>query len=414
MNLVTHSTKLGRQIALAAIIVFSFGLAQAQSPQPGSPDKPARPLNMLVLGDSIAWGQGLKDEHKAWYQVKSWLKETTGRDVRERIEAHSGAVIGSTEEQHVITNPPLDGEVNRAVPTVNEQIDQALRSYADASQVDLVLVDGCINDVDARRLLNAVNTPDEIHRAAEAKCGGLVENLLLRLSAKFPSAHVIVTGYYPIISEESTNDFFMRALAKRLYTPAAGAAPMNDKELRARLIAISKAWYQASNHWLAVATSKVDARQSANGSRQRVLFAPVAFLPEHCFRARESRLWGFDASFLRKVLVVLTLGKVGLRTNDERRNQRNASCKNIFTAPQGESKAEKRARESRLMLCRIAAIGHPNRKGAVMYAEAINRQLQPLIPGSGWLKDTRTLATPGNPVRKNDSLKLLAPTRIAP
>jgi lysophospholipase L1-like esterase len=413
MHLFVYPTKRSL-IALAAMVVFSFGLARAQTPQPASPDRSARPLNMLVLGDSIAWGQGLKDEHKAWHQVKTWLRETTGRDVRERIEAHSGAVIGSAEERRVTSEPPLDGEVNRAVPTVNEQIDQALRSYADAAQVDLVLVDGCINDVDARRLLNAVNTPDEIRKAAEAKCGGLVESLLLRLTATFPSAHVIVTGYFPIISDQTSNDFFMRALAKRLYTPAAGAAPLDKKALRARLIAISKEWYQASNHWLAVATSNVDARQSAKGSRRRVLFAPVVFLPEHSFRARESRLWGFDASFLRKVLVVLTLGKVGLRTNDERRNQRDASCKRIFTAPPGETKAEKSARENRLTLCRIAAIGHPNRKGALMYAEAISRQLQPLIPGSGWLKDTRTLATPGNPVRKNESLEPASPASVAP
>jgi len=137
------------------------------------------------------------------------------------------------------------------------------------------------------------------------------------------------------------------------------------------------------------------------------------FLPEHSFRASESRLWGFDASFLRKVLVVLTLGKVGLRTNDERRNQRDESCKRIFTPPPGETKAEKSGRENRLKLCRIAAIGHPNRKGAVMYAEAISRQLQPLIPGSGWLKDTRTLSAPGNPVRKNENL-LASPTSVAP
>jgi len=395
MNLFPYPTKRA-SIALAAIILFSCGAARAQNP-PAATEKPARPLNMLVLGDSIAWGQGLKEEHKAWHQVKSWLREKTGRDVSEMIEAHSGAVIGTAEERRVAGIAPLDGEVNRAVPTVNEQIDEALRSYADASQVDLVLVDGCINDVDARRLLNAVNTTDEIHRAAEAKCGGLVESLLLRLTATFPNAHVIVTGYFPIVSEETTNDFFMRALAKRLYTPPAGAPPMNDKELRARLIAISKVWYQASNHWLAAATGKVDAQQSAKGSRGRVLFAPVTFLPEHSFRARESRLWGFDASFLRKVLVVLTLGKVALRTNDERRNQRDASCKQVFKKAPNETKDEKRSREGRLMLCRIAAIGHPNRKGAVMYAEAISRQLQPLIVNSGWLKEPRTLATATRP-----------------
>jgi lysophospholipase L1-like esterase len=386
-------------VAFAAIIFISSGAARAQNPQASGAAKPApRPLNMLVLGDSIVWGQGLKDEHKAWHQTKTWLKETTGRDVRERIEAHSGAVIGAAEERRAMSNAPLDGEVNRAVPTINEQIDEALKSYADPSQVDLVLVDGCINDVDARRLLNAVNTPDEIHRSAEAKCGGLVEGLLHRVTASFPNAHVIVTGYFPIISEETTNDFFMRALAKRLYTPAAGAPRMKDKELRARLIAISKEWYQASNHWLAVAAGKVDAQLAANGSRRRVLFAPVSFLPEHSFRARESRLWGFDASFLRKLLVVLTLGKVALRTNDERRNQRDTSCKKLFRPTPGETKDNKRSRESRLMLCRIAAIGHPNRKGAVMYAEAINGQLRPLIADSGWLKEATTGAT-GSPNR---------------
>lgn len=398
MNLFSYPTR-RLCIVLAAIILISPAAALAQSPQPPATEKsPARPLNMLVLGDSISWGQGLKDEHKAWHLTQTWLKEATGRDVRERIEAHSGAVIGSVEERRASSNAPLDGEVNRAVPTVNEQIDEALKSYADPAQVDLVLVDGCINDVDARRLLNAVNTPDEIHRSAEAKCGALFESLLQRITNSFPGAHIIVTGYFPIISEETTNDFFMRALAKRLYTPAAGASRLNDKELRARLIAISKEWYQASNHWLAVAAGKIDAQLAANGSRRRVLFAPVSFLPEHSFRARESRLWGFDASFLRKLLVVLTLGKVALRTNDERRNQRDASCKQIFRPAPGETKGDKTVRESRLMLCRIAAIGHPNRKGAVMYAEAINSQLRPLIAVSGWLKEA-TVGAPGSPNR---------------
>src|SRR6266851_4979602 len=357
MNLFACPTK-RPFIALVAVILISSGAARAQNSQPATTEKSApRPLNMLVLGDSISWGQGLKDEHKAWHQTKTWLKDTTGRDVRERIEAHSGAVIGTNEKTSSANFvAPLDGEVIRAVPTINEQIDKALKSYADPSQVDLVLVDGCINDVDARRLLNAVNTPDEIHRSTEAKCGGLVENLLQRITASFPNAHVIVTGYFPIISEETTNDFFMRALAKRLYTPTAGVPSMSDKELRARLIAISKEWYQASNHWLELATGKADADLAAQGSRRRVLFAPVSFPPEYSFRARESRLWGFDASFLRKVLVVLTLGKVTLRTNDERRNQRDASCKESFEPRAGETKDEKRFRESRLMLCRIAAI----------------------------------------------------------
>jgi hypothetical protein len=278
--------------------------------------------------------------------------------------------------------------VNRAVPTVHEQLDDAIRSYADAAQVDLVLVDGCINDIEARRLLNAANTPAGIRELAQVKCGAPVEALLERVVSVFPNAQVILTGYYPIISEKTTNDLFMRGLSRRLYTPANGEPHRSDKELRQRLITISKEWYQSSNEKLASAAHAVDASLSAAGSRRRVLFAGVSFLPEYGFGAYDSRLWGFDASFIRKMLVIFAFGKVSIRTNDETRRQRSASCKEAFKGPAGETKDQKRAREWRLMLCNLAAIGHPNRKGAAMYAEAIGRQLK-LLQDAGWLRDTR-------------------------
>src|ERR1051325_590250 len=96
-----------------------------------------RPFNMLVLGDSILWGQGLKAEHKSWYQVKNWLEQKTGRSVGVRVEAHSGAVIDLDPSYDPLSarNP----EVNVALPTLNQQLDNAAKFYADPSQVDLVL-----------------------------------------------------------------------------------------------------------------------------------------------------------------------------------------------------------------------------------------------------------------------------------
>jgi hypothetical protein len=169
---------------------------------------------------------------------------------------------------------------------------------------------------------------------------------------------------------------------------------MNDKQLRTRLIDISREWYLVTNQMLAGTTRKVDAQSAAKGSRQRALFAEIAFLPEYSFAAPQSRLWGFDASFLRKLLVILSLGRVTLKTNDERRNQRGTSCKETFSRPAHETKNQKRARENRIMLCRLAAIGHPNRQGAQMYAEAIGKQLKIL----GWLRDSRALAAPDNSI----------------
>jgi hypothetical protein len=392
MKRIPYLAKFSSLAALAAIIFISSLPIYGQSEQAVAVD---RQFNLLVLGDSIPWGQGLKDEHKAWYLVKTWLENTGGRQVRETILAHSGAVIGSVGDSAGNPIPALDGEVNRGLPSVNDQIDFALRAYADPGKIDLVMVDGCINDLDARRLLNAASTSDGIRELAQEKCGPPVEALLSRIAGSFPNAHVIVTGYYPILSEKTSNDFFMRALFKRLYT---GSAPMNDKQLRERLIEISREWYLATNRMLAAATEKVDARLAAKGSRQRARFAEVAFLPEHSFAAAQSRLWGFDASAIRKLLVILTLGRVTLNTNDERRSQRSATCNEIFRRPTGETSEQKIARQNRIALCRLAAIGHPNRKGAQMYAEAIGQQLKVLISSRGWLRTPNAIAAPGNAV----------------
>lgn len=372
--------------AIAALVLFSL-TSSAQTPKNPSSVKAARPLNLLVLGDSVSWGQGLKDEHKAWYLVKSWLQQMSGRDVYERIEAHSGATVGVPSE---LRDPPapLHGELNRATPTVNDQIDHALKTYAASSQVDLVLVDGCINDLDSRRLLNAANTSAGIRELATAKCGAPVEALLTRIAKAFPSAHVILTGYYPIISEKTANDLFMRALAKRFYLPDPGGPSMNDKMLRARLISISSEWYLTSTQMLRNAARNVDAQLAVNGSHQRVLFADVAFRPEHSFAARNSRLWGFDASWIRKLLIALSLGHVTLRTNDERRNQRSELCENQFKEGSNETRADEQMRRDRLRRCRLAAVGHPNRKGAAMYADAIGSQLKLILAGAGWLNDS--------------------------
>src|ERR1043166_2297062 len=137
--------------AIAALLLLCSG-ARAQTTQSNPPRKTDRPLNLLVLGDSISWGQGLKDEHKAWYLVKSWLQQNTGREVRERIEAHSGAVIGTVNQSEPPAFSDLNGELSRAYPTIHGQIDHALKMYPDPLTVDLVIVDGCINRSEERRV----------------------------------------------------------------------------------------------------------------------------------------------------------------------------------------------------------------------------------------------------------------------
>ncbi|HYX29855.1 MAG TPA: GDSL-type esterase/lipase family protein [Pyrinomonadaceae bacterium] len=392
MKVIASPAKLLALAAIAALLAFPRAYAQTPKNQP---------INLLVLGDSISWGQGLKSEHKASTLVKNWLEQQTGREVAQTVEAHSGAVIGSVSDSPdaaaLDSARALDGELSRAYPTINQQIDYAVSAFGNPGRVDLVIVNGCINDVDSRRLLNAANTPDTIRELAQVKCGAPVESLLMRIANTFPSAHVVVTGYYPIVSEKTTNDLFMRALAKRFYSPTAGAPKMSDKMLRARLIAMSREWYETSGQLLSAAARKVDEALMAKGSHQRVLFADAGFHVENVFAARETRLWSFDASWIRKMLVVFSLGHVQLRSNDELRSYRSDLCKNFFKRPADETPAQKATREDRMTRCRLAAVAHPNRKGAAMYAEAISNLLKPLIAGDGWLRSINNSALPQSP-----------------
>jgi lysophospholipase L1-like esterase len=367
-------------IALALSLVAAS--AQCQNYQSGSL-KPAaqRPLTILVLGDSIMWGQGLRSENKSWYQIKIRLAQQMGRPVTERIEAHSGAVIEAdgTGQDSV----SVDGEVNVARPTMVDQLQQASQHFANGPEVDLVLVSGCANDVGARTVLNAANTTESIRLLTEAKCGPPMERLLRRVTSSFPTAYVIVTGYYPFVSEKTRNDMFMRGLTKRFYKAVPGASKLNRESIFKQIIANSDQWYHSSNKSLQEAVKTVNADLSVPKPQVRVSFAEIHLLPEHSFRARKTQLWDFESSLIRKLLVVLSFGRILLRTNDEVRKQRASSCKEFWKTPASETSSQKKERKNEELLCRYAALGHPNRQGALMYAEAIVEQLKMVFPHTG-------------------------------
>jgi lysophospholipase L1-like esterase len=348
-----------------------------QTVQSPSQNQPKGQFNLLVLGDSILWGQGLKDEHKSWYLVKTWLTQNTLREVREKIEAHSGALIeGSSGPESAA---PVDGEINVAEPSVSEQVDRAQRYFGDGSKVDLVLVSCCVNDVGAQNLLNAAAATGEIAGLTEEKCGLPVERLLRKITSSFPNTNVIVTGYYPMFSEKTKKDFFMKAWAKRLFKAKLGDPRVSSQEILKRLIANSKAWYQTSNRSIAGVVAKINSELENQGLRRRLRFAEINFLPEYSFGGAETRLWGFSKSPARRLAVISTLGKVPLETNDERRNERTRSCDQFFKEKTNETEEQKKTREIRRLLCHFAALGHPNRKGALLYADAITGELKSMI-----------------------------------
>jgi hypothetical protein len=385
----------GISITIVVVILCCSAISQGQisSEQVSAQANDSRPLNMLVLGDSIMWGQGLPREQKFWWRVKGWLREKTGREVLEKIEAHSGAVIGTPEGQpkYFTSN---DAEVNLETPTINEQIDDAVKYYADPSNVDLILVNGCINDVDVHNLLNASTALEPLGRDIQAKCGGRMQALLGRITTAFPNAHLVVTGYYKIFSQQTANNSFTRLAVKKLSSPNPEARKMTDQQMRENLIAISEEWYRFSTRSLAGAVNAANLELQRSSSKQKILFAEIDFSPEHAFSAPDTLLWNFmfgstNLSGLRKAIVILTFGTAAYKTNDPLRESRAKSCKQTFGHPldkKSETEEEKKRREGLDLACRYASLGHPNKMGALVYTEAIKGPLHWLVSSPAWLR----------------------------
>jgi lysophospholipase L1-like esterase len=361
------------RLLTACALVLTASIAFGQSIPTDSSSQSQRPIQMLVIGDSILWGQGLKPESKTWYLVKRWLENTTGRKVVERIKAHSGAVIERTSATNDLTSN--NGEVNLALPTLHDELDSALKEYSDPTQVDLILLSGCGNDVGLLNLLNAVDTA-EVDKLTRAACGKPVENLLQRILASFPNAQVVVTGYYPFFSENTRNDFIMKALAKRFFkTQPDGASRMDHREVFDRLKINSQRWYESSNSSLGEAVNNVNV--AARSSRARTVFVKIDFPADYSFAAPKSHLWGLNRSPFRMMFLMLSFGRVLLPANDQMRHARGVTCSEIYKPLPDETLEQKKERKANKLLCRYAALGHPNKKGAVLYAVAITNVLKP-------------------------------------
>lgn len=364
---------------LCAFLFMAGVSASAQCAKP--PQSQEDPLHMLVIGDSILWGQGLKQERKIWWRIKCWLQEKTGRPVNEKLLAHSGATIEAVASERVVN--PSNGEVPSYTPSVNQQLDAAVAHYPDRAVVDLILMNGCINDVDVRHLLNSATRLDTLEASIKEACGGRMQRLLRRTASQFTGAHLIVTGYYPIFSAETDHNRFIRMLAKKLTSRSANEEEMSDKEMRRRLVIISNLWHEVSTRSLIEAVQTVNAELAPN---PRIHFAAVDFQPEHAFAAPETLLWNFkfastNLSGLRKAIVIVTLGTAAYKTNDQLREMRSRSCKQIHDRlkKKDETKSEKDKRESSYLACRYASLGHPNQMGALIYAESIKGQLLNLV-----------------------------------
>ena len=304
-------------------------------------------FRMVVLGDSAQWGQGLQEHQKVHSLVEDEIKRRVGDiGVYKKVLAHSGAIIGADQTPTV---PPIPGEfggeVNVSNPTIREQVLAALGTQASDETVDLVLVNGGINDVGVGKILNPLN--DNLSEQIDNYCYGRMKALLISVAGRFPNAQIITSGYYRIVSSSSDTTFIPLILgAYGLIFVGVGVGVGVGLAVQAALRDRSLQFRDEAHQQIRRAIA--DAMTEAPGAAGRISFADPQFTDDEAIFAPNAKLFGINSD-------------LSPQDNDLVAEGRRQACE-AFRPDDWK--------------CPIASIGHPNPAGAHKIASAVIAQLQ--------------------------------------
>jgi lysophospholipase L1-like esterase len=411
------------QAVLVFTILFSLIGIPAASKTYGSQaqsKRTKRPFRMLVLGDSVMWGQGLEDEHKFSYKIREWIcaQRNGGScqnkdDVQIHVEAHSGAVIAQPsgdeskkeEERFTRIDAPVKypGEVNHKYPSVWGQVDLARRYYEansiPPSEVDLIFVNGGINDMGAPKILLPF-FGGSVTDFARKYCEADMKLLLEKVASTFPNARIVVPGYFPLVSINTPDNIVAEtigylflgkkekanekgAIEKASTKPADEVAPKPSNWLR-NLAKRSQQWADASNNAFQAAVKSFNSGGSAlplvgkkipappPTASMRALFVVIPFRNENAYAAKEAFLWKLIPR--PPDVEIECAGKDSLKkliASDELQTKRPCMCDQVG---KGDD-----------LICLWAGAFHPNVQGADLYFRSITKELERILPFTGWV-----------------------------
>ena len=281
---------------------------------------------LFVIGDSVVWGQGLRDEHK----TATILAQQLGAETQ--MLAHSGAKIG-IRDSYTVTMP--SGEVPCFFPTILQQ----LQSFTgDPAQVKWVLMNGGINDVEVQRVFNPMIPQFELELHTRNYCGRDMLTLLQQVTSRFANARVLLQGYFPVLSHQSQPPG-----VEALFSLVHGVrfAPLFDAGLfRSQIVEHCLRFWKLSNGLLRGAVEQVNRL----AGEKRAIFVDSGLNEANAAHAPQSLLWELDLNNPDKA-------------PDEMIAERTAACELV-----GAGELQKHQ-------CLLSAAGHPNVAGAAKIAE---------------------------------------------
>ena len=337
-------------------------------------------INVVAIGDSIMWGQGLAEPQKFSFRARDWLADRMGVPATLSVFARSGAIIGagpSGDEPNCF----VAGELPDSNPTVWLQANVAAgnpqrsgcilptRPAVPALDVDLVLVDGGINDIEVTKILDP--TAPSMATLVNQFCETRMDWLLTNLPALFPNAKFVVTGYFPIVSTQSDLKeigILLAALGLVAGTivgnsvggPLGAATGATDGAILGAaatpVLRDALASRSATFHSLVSAALQrsVD-RANARVKRNDFAFAEPGFGPANSYAAPDT--WLFKVA-----------------EEDPARAGRVPACRAAYGTL---------TLDPERMKCWNASMGHPTPRGAEAYFASVTRALDGLFPYCG-------------------------------
>ncbi len=306
-------------------------------------------FQMLVIGDSIMWSEGLQEPDKIHSLVEAYERTLhPGMSVYKSVKAHTGAVLSWNNP---ISGTAHDGDIPQDYPSIQQQANE-FASSPNAATVDLILVSACANDVDFKNFLDPMATQASIAAKVSQYCLGDMTAFLQKTATQFPSAKIIVTGYFQGLSMDTDPGYFVnlagvfyglsnnQGLGPSALAVAVGITPAT------RLTVTSNAGYFAAQSNMQLANA-VNAANSGL-SQPRIFFADPKFGPTNA--ANASNAWVFGLS-----------GGVPAPTDSlASLNRRIGQCESVYNKLSVDC-----------MFCKLASTGHPNEIGATKYFDAI-------------------------------------------
>ena len=334
-----------------------------------------RPFEYLVVGDSLVWGGGLREEHKFYNLTRTWLETDVfggKRAVNLKNRSHSGATLTLHADEAAAfaragwtDRKTYPQEVNVSFPSVKMQLDIAAEEYgSDARKnVDLLMLTGGLTDISTAGILDPKGDNDKLKQDIEKYCLGSMQEVLANAGSHFPNAVIAVVGYFPILSPYTNTGKLFNGMLEayefpRFFKPFMNnplVRPIAFKKMKKKAIVRSRIWIEHSDMRLKEAVDKFNA---GNG-KGRAVFIKGPVTEENCFETPNTLL--------------IRMGNKG-RTDDVLYDERKAQCNEALPALEKATGIK-----YPLRYCELASVGHPNIAGAKAYTESIKTILRPVL-----------------------------------